>query len=152
MHVTLAAWIEVRYSAKSIERVYSVVNYSEGPDLTVHCTPSGTRRFDPIMSKYARFLDDILPEPNLSDVLKGVSRFNFYLSRGNIRQPLKQLIEVVLHPLTQSNPDQISEEAIYMPNGDKYRHASCCRPLYNLPIAYRQGLGVCTVLRALLTS
>jgi hypothetical protein len=50
-------------------------------------------------------LDDIPPEPNLSEVLKGVSHFNFRLARGNIGQPLKKLIE-------------ISEEAIYVPDGD----------------------------------
>jgi hypothetical protein len=105
---------------KSIEHVYSVVAYSDSPDVMVHCTPDGARRFerlDPIMSKYAQLLD-IPTEPSLSDVLKGASHFNFHLARGNIGQPLKQLIEVVLHPLKLSNPDQISEEAIYMPDGD----------------------------------
>ena len=106
---------------KSIEHVYSVVDYSESPDLTIHCTPGGARRFerlDLIMSKYAQLLNDIPPEPSLSEVLKGVSHFNFHLSRGNIGKPLEQLVDVVLHPLTQSNPDQISEEAIYMPDGN----------------------------------
>jgi hypothetical protein len=107
---------------KSIEHVYSVVDYSESPDLTIHFTSGGARRLerlDPIMSKYARFLDISL-EPHLSDVLKGVSHFNFYLSQGNIGQLLKEQIEVVLHPLTlmQSGPNQISEEIIYMPDGD----------------------------------
>jgi hypothetical protein len=105
---------------KSIEHVYSVVDHSQSPDLMILCTPGGTRRFerlDHIISKYAQLLDDIPSELNLSDVLKGVSHFNFHLSRGNIGQPLKKLIEVALHSLTQSNPDQISEEAIYVPDG-----------------------------------
>jgi hypothetical protein len=107
-------------NVKSIENIYSVVNYPKNSDLKIHCTPGGARRFerlDPIMSKYAWFLDDIPPEPSLSDILKGISHFNFYLSQGNIGQPLKQLINVVLHPLKQSNPNQILEEAIYIPDG-----------------------------------
>lgn len=63
-------------------------------------------------------MDDSSPELSLLDVLKGVSHFNYHLSRGNTEQPLKNLIDVVLHRLMQSNPEQISEEAIYMPDGD----------------------------------
>jgi hypothetical protein len=105
---------------KSIEHVYSVVHYDESSELMIHRTPGGTRRFerlDSIISKYAQLLDDIPPEPSLPDVLKGVSHLNFHLSRGNTEQPLKKLIEVVLHRLKHSNPDEISEEAIYMPDG-----------------------------------
>jgi hypothetical protein len=108
-----------RDDVQCVEHVFSVVNSPKSADLVIRTRGDTLQyeRFDSIMWKYARLLDDIPPEPNLSDVLKGVSHFNFHLSRGNIGQPLKQLIEVVLHPLTQGNPDQISEEAIYIPNG-----------------------------------
>ena len=69
------------------------------------------------MSKCTRLLDDIPPEPSLSDILQGVARFNIHLSRRNSVNPLKQLVKVVLHHLTQSNPEEISEEPIYMPDG-----------------------------------
>jgi len=69
------------------------------------------------MSKYARLLDDIPSESRLSDILQGVSPFNFHLSGRNSTNPLKQEIEVVLHCLTQSNPEQVMEEPIYVPDG-----------------------------------
>jgi hypothetical protein len=106
---------------KSIEHIFSLVDSSESADLVISHSHGGTlqyERLDPIISKYAQFLDDIPPQPSLSEVLKGVSHFNFHLSLGNTRQPSKKLIEVVLHRLTQINPDQISAEAIYMPDGD----------------------------------
>jgi len=109
-----------RDDVQCVEHVFSVVNSPKSADLVIR-TRGGTlqyERFDPIMWKYAQLLDDIPPEPNLSDVLKGVSHFNFHLSRGNNKNPLKQDVEIVMHRLTQSNPDQISEEAIYMPGRD----------------------------------
>ena len=105
---------------KSIEHVFSLVNSSESADLVVR-THGGAWRFerlDPIMSKYARLLDDIPPELNLLDVLKAVSHFNFYLSRCNTKKPLQNSIQVVFHRLTQSNSNQFAEETIYMPDGD----------------------------------
>ena len=110
-----------RDDVQSTEHIFSLVDSSGSADLVIHHTHGGNWRFerlDAIMSKYARFLDNIPPEPSLSDVLKVISRFNFYLSLGNTQQSLKKQIEVILHPLTQSNPDRISEEPIYTPDGD----------------------------------
>ena len=107
---------------KSIKGIFSLVNHSDSPDLMILSTRGGTWRFerlDPIISKYGHVLDGIspVPGPSLLNVLKGVSHFNFHLSRRNTKQPLKYPVQVVFHRLTQSNPDQFTEETIYMPDG-----------------------------------
>jgi hypothetical protein len=111
-----------RDDVQSTEHVFSLVNSSQSADLVIRHTHGGStlqfERSDPIMSKYAQLLDGIPLEPSLSDVLKGVSHFNFHLFRHNDENPLKQDVEIVMHRLTQRNPDQISEEALYMPDGD----------------------------------
>jgi hypothetical protein len=58
----------------------------------IHHTRSGSLQFerlDSLMSNYTRLLDDIPPEPSLSDILQGVARFNLHLSRRNSVNPLK---------------------------------------------------------------
>ena len=106
---------------KSLKNVFSLVNSSDSADLVIRHTRGGTlqlERLDPVISRYARVLDYIRPNSCLSDILRGVSHFHFHLSRRNSANPLKQEVEVVLHRLSQCNPEQISEEAIYMPDGD----------------------------------
>jgi hypothetical protein len=113
---------------ESIECIFSLVDHSDSPDLMIHRTVVVARgrdtftwrfqRLDPIMSRYAQVLDGISLVPSLSDVLKGVSHFNFHLSRRNAKKILQNPIQVVLHRLTQSNPNQLMEETIYMPDGD----------------------------------
>jgi hypothetical protein len=109
-----------RDDVQSIEHVFSLVESCHSADLVIRPTRGSNLQFerlDSLMSKYARLLDDIPSEPSLSDILQGVSHFNFHLSRRNSANPLKQDIEVVLHRLTQSNPEQIMEEPIYVPDG-----------------------------------
>ena len=109
-----------RDDVHSIEHIFSLVESCHSADLIIRLTHNNNLQFerlDTLMSKYARLLDDIPSESRLSDILQGVSHFNFHLSRHNSANPLKQEIEVVLHRLTQSNPEQIMEEPIYVPDG-----------------------------------
>jgi hypothetical protein len=103
---------------QSIEHVFSLVNSSDSADLVVRGIGSGAlqlERLDPFISKYARVLNGIQPDSSLSDMLQGVSYFNFHLLRRNsLRSPVK----IILHRLTQNNPDDIWEEPIYIPDGE----------------------------------
>jgi hypothetical protein len=115
-------------NVKSIERIFSLVNHFDSPDLMIRRAVVTARgrdtvtwrfeRLDPIMSKYAQVLDGISLVPSLSEVLKGVSHFNFHLSRHNAKRLLQNPIQVVFHRLTPSNPNQFMEETIYMPDRD----------------------------------
>jgi hypothetical protein len=103
-----------------IEDIFSLAEVSSNVDLVIRRTGNSELQFermDPLMSKYSRVLNNIPAQPALSDVIRGVAHFNFHLSRRNIANPLEKEVEVVLHRLTQSNPEQIKEESIYVPDG-----------------------------------
>jgi len=103
-----------------IEDIFSLADVSSNVDLVIRRTGSDKLQFermDPLISKYSRVLNNIPAQPALSDVMRGVAHFNFHLSRRNIANPLEKEVEVVLHRLTQSNPEQIKEEPIYVPDG-----------------------------------
>lgn len=105
-----------------IEDVFALVDASESADadLVIHRAGEGILRFerlDPLMSKYAPVLCDISSEPSLSDILQGVSHFDFHISRRNSDEPLQPHVKVILHRLMQSNPDQVLEQPIYAPDG-----------------------------------
>ena len=99
---------------------FSLVDSPDSADLVL-CHPSETtwqfERLDPIISKYAPVLNNVRLKSGLPDTLQGISLFNFRLYRNNNKNPLNQKVEVVLHRLMHSNPDQHAEEAIYMPDG-----------------------------------
>ncbi|KIM75324.1 hypothetical protein PILCRDRAFT_13733 [Piloderma croceum F 1598] len=104
---------------QSIEDIFSLVDF-ESADLVIHCTGEGTLQFerlDPLMSKYAPVLCNISTEPSLSKILQGVSHFNFHIYRCNSKEPLQPHVKVILHRLTQSNPNQVLEQPIYAPDG-----------------------------------
>jgi hypothetical protein len=99
---------------------FSLANSPHGADLVLCRSSDATlqlERLDPIISKYAPILNNIQLMSNLPDMLRGISFFNFHLSRDNSESPLNQKVEVVLQRLMYSNPDQHTEEAIYMPDG-----------------------------------
>jgi hypothetical protein len=103
---------------QSMEGVFSLADACDNPDLIVHRISDNKLQFermDLLMSKYISVLDNISADLVLSDVLEGVSHFNFHLSRCNIENPLKQAVNVVLRRLTQINPEEILEEAIFVP-------------------------------------
>ena len=112
--------VPVRSTQVQSTNAFYLVNFSDRADLIIRHTGDGTlqlERSDPVISKYARVLHNIRPQLSMSNLLQGVSHFHFHLYRRNSANPLKQEVEVVLHRLTQSNPEQILEEAIYMPDG-----------------------------------
>jgi hypothetical protein len=99
---------------------FFLVKSADRADLVIRHTGDGTlqlERSDPVVSKYARVLHNIRLQLSLSNLLQSVSHFHFHLYRRNSANPLKQEVEVVLHRLTHSNPEQILGEAIYMPDG-----------------------------------
>ncbi|KIM75897.1 hypothetical protein PILCRDRAFT_13260 [Piloderma croceum F 1598] len=105
---------------RPIEGIFSLVDDPECADLMIRRTGGKLlqfKRLDPLMSKYAQLLSGISSEPSLSDILQGVSHFNFHLFRYNSARPLQPYVKVTLRRLTQSNPDQILEEPIYTPDG-----------------------------------
>lgn len=99
---------------------FSLVNSPHSADLVLCYSSDATlqlERLDPIMSKYTPVLNNFRLMSSFPDMLQGISFFNFHLSRDNSESPLNQKVEVVLHRLMHSNPDQHAEEAIYVPDG-----------------------------------
>jgi hypothetical protein len=109
-----------RDDVQSMEESFCLVDHPDCADLVVRHSDGGPLEFDrwdPVMSKYALELNDIWPESSLSNILQGISHFNFHLLRRNSANPLRQQVKVVLHRLEQTNRDDVSEEPLYMPDG-----------------------------------
>ncbi|KIM73856.1 hypothetical protein PILCRDRAFT_14925 [Piloderma croceum F 1598] len=117
----LKVWMDLpSIQLESVKRDFSLVNSANIADLVIRGTSGGLLQFerlDPLMSTYTPVLTNIELDTRLGDILSGISIFNFHLFRQNNVNPLKQDVEVVLHRLQCVNPDEISEEAIYFPDG-----------------------------------
>ena len=104
---------------QSVEHVFSRVGLFDNPDVVVRRTSATAfdfERLDPLISKWAQVLSDFKPKFGLSDVLRGVSRFNFHLYRHNSANPLRGQVKVVLHRLKRSNVEGSFVNPVYVPD------------------------------------
>lgn len=99
---------------------YSIVENIWKADLHVS-RPGGTDlqldRLDQLMAKYAQTLPVPRPRASISDILRGISHFNYHLYRQNKAKPLGQSVNATITRLEQTNPMQNGEEPIYAPDG-----------------------------------